>query len=147
MIRFNCPNCQAAFRVRDSFAGERGECPRCGQPLLTPGLANPDDVSMPPGRRGPFVAYLDWCGGRSFVFQVVLTIWTGCSVLVAVLILLGANREVTMLEAFPRSVEGARQANWDAAIAGLACGFVFYCVVAIPLFIAAIATIPTRKRG
>ena len=37
MIRFACPKCRTAFRVRADKAGKRATCPACGQRLRVPG--------------------------------------------------------------------------------------------------------------
>jgi hypothetical protein len=36
MIRFTCPACQTANTAPDSFAGQKGPCPKCGQRLQIP---------------------------------------------------------------------------------------------------------------
>ena len=35
-IVIRCGSCEAAFRVRDEFAGKRGKCPKCGAIFLAP---------------------------------------------------------------------------------------------------------------
>lgn len=35
-ITVTCPICDATFTVKESFAGKRGECPDCGEPITVP---------------------------------------------------------------------------------------------------------------
>ena len=36
LIKFSCPNCQAALSVGDDFAGKKGACPNCKKELTIP---------------------------------------------------------------------------------------------------------------
>ncbi|MBL9122972.1 MAG: trypsin-like peptidase domain-containing protein, partial [Planctomycetaceae bacterium] len=40
-IAIRCSSCQAAFRVRDEYAGKRGKCPKCGAIFLAAAQASP----------------------------------------------------------------------------------------------------------
>ena len=35
-IRVDCPNCRRTFRVSDEYAGRRGRCPHCEEPVRVP---------------------------------------------------------------------------------------------------------------
>jgi len=55
-IQVECPSCRSAFRVGEDYAGKRGKCPRCREPIVVPA---PEDVvgglvpSDPPEPRRP----------------------------------------------------------------------------------------------
>src|ERR1700743_3101180 len=36
LIRFPCPHCKKILKARARWAGRRGTCPRCNQPILFP---------------------------------------------------------------------------------------------------------------
>src|SRR5512138_2418776 len=42
MIRFSCTHCRKSVTAQDHFAGKKGKCPGCKQPILIP--AAEDDV-------------------------------------------------------------------------------------------------------
>ncbi len=49
-IRFSCPHCQQALRVRDELAGKRIRCPQCAKPAAVPLAETPvetDDFTIP----------------------------------------------------------------------------------------------------
>lgn len=49
-IRVSCPSCSASFKVKDEYAGKRGKCPQCGNPIRIPTGDGPGDtIKMPPG--------------------------------------------------------------------------------------------------
>lgn len=35
-IQVECPSCRSAFRVGEDYAGKRGKCPRCREPIVVP---------------------------------------------------------------------------------------------------------------
>lgn len=35
-IEFKCPQCSAALKLRDEFAGKRGKCPQCAATIVVP---------------------------------------------------------------------------------------------------------------
>lgn len=45
MIRFSCPACHKVFKVVDSGAGRKINCPQCGQRLLVPTPPQPEAVN------------------------------------------------------------------------------------------------------
>ncbi len=45
-IQVECPSCQSEFRVGDNFAGKRGKCPRCREPIVVPFAE--DEVDLVP---------------------------------------------------------------------------------------------------
>ena len=36
MIKFACSKCRQSIRVDDKYAGKKGKCPKCGQPVVVP---------------------------------------------------------------------------------------------------------------
>ena len=46
-IKFECPHCHEALRVKDEFAGKRGPCPKCKKPVTVPAAA-PEPAPPPP---------------------------------------------------------------------------------------------------
>ena len=45
-IAVTCPSCSVSFTAKDDYAGKRAKCPKCGEPLIVPGVT--DRVKMPP---------------------------------------------------------------------------------------------------
>ncbi|MCZ7645559.1 MAG: hypothetical protein M5U26_09785 [Planctomycetota bacterium] len=52
-IKFRCPLCQRKIRVRDEFAGKRGGCPNCKQPIDIPAESTLDEHDNPVGAADP----------------------------------------------------------------------------------------------
>lgn len=49
-IRVSCHSCSASFKVKDEYAGKRGKCPQCGNPVVVPeGVGPTGTIKMPPG--------------------------------------------------------------------------------------------------
>lgn len=53
-ISVTCSGCSASFNVKDEYAGKRGKCPKCKEPLTIPGGS--DTVKMPPPAGKPVTA-------------------------------------------------------------------------------------------
>lgn len=53
-IRVHCESCDSELSVKESMAGQRGKCPRCGNILTVPLLGNvtPEEMAEEFGRRG-----------------------------------------------------------------------------------------------
>ena len=45
MFQFVCPHCGQGLEVEKSLAGQTGECPTCGKPVVVP---SPEAISVPP---------------------------------------------------------------------------------------------------
>jgi DNA-directed RNA polymerase subunit RPC12/RpoP len=41
VIRFTCENCGQKIKVHDQYAGKKGKCPKCRQPIVVPAAAQP----------------------------------------------------------------------------------------------------------
>lgn len=51
-IAIRCGSCQAAFRVRDEFAGKKGKCPQCGAVFQAPAAATSAGAHSAPPAEG-----------------------------------------------------------------------------------------------
>lgn len=69
-IPIKCPGCGKALRVKDEFAGKRGNCPSCGAVLVVPAQTAPE--AAPASERSPWLLV----GGLIGIGCVVLAGWT-----------------------------------------------------------------------
>src|SRR4051812_8825793 len=46
-IQVECPSCRSSFRVGEDYAGKRGKCPRCREPIVVPGPSDQDEGLVP----------------------------------------------------------------------------------------------------
>jgi predicted Zn finger-like uncharacterized protein len=46
MIEFQCPTCNAAFRVKDDIAGRTASCKKCGSRFVVPNPAKPSAIEL-----------------------------------------------------------------------------------------------------
>jgi predicted Zn finger-like uncharacterized protein len=57
IITFQCPNCQASFRIDSIYSGRNAKCKRCGQRLRVPGKAlstpAPRETTLSHGQSDP----------------------------------------------------------------------------------------------
>src|SRR5207244_1397650 len=60
-IRVTCPACRRTFRVADDYAGRRGRCAHCEEPVRVPDEDLPLLESLP---EGEYDADDDWPGSR-----------------------------------------------------------------------------------
>ena len=42
-----CPSCKARFNVSEKFAGQKGPCPKCKQPIVIPAVQEEVKVHVP----------------------------------------------------------------------------------------------------
>jgi DNA-directed RNA polymerase subunit RPC12/RpoP len=163
MIIFNCTNCGKGLKATETLSGKNAKCPNCGALVLIPGArdvredmgaavneARPslDENVLPdprPSATIPTDHKLNWlaryknrCGLRSFIFQAILAGWTAFMALVTLgLMMLSAS-----------SVSQRIPTNADAgafALVGICCPVGIYLLIAIPLGIAAIATLEKHR--
>src|SRR5262245_26038537 len=56
MIQFTCPHCAKAIRLKEEFAGRKGSCPHCKNPIQAPASTPPQSAAPPrprPARPAP----------------------------------------------------------------------------------------------
>jgi phage FluMu protein Com len=53
MIALTCPGCGKSLNVKDEFAGKRGKCPHCKQPVTIPAPAAAPTVMESAPAYGP----------------------------------------------------------------------------------------------
>ncbi len=45
-IQFHCPNCHAQLKLKDQYAGRRGQCPQCQAMIVVPAIATAASSSV-----------------------------------------------------------------------------------------------------
>jgi len=172
MIRFACPMCRQELQAHDQDAGGKVGCPKCGQRLQIPPQPAPPRVNKtvlgaplePPTRpfpppdaepafqprppppdasppRGMTRRYIDWCGTRSVIFQSLLLGWTAFVGLAALALIL----QFATATSKPVTKEEQEAAAIAAFYCGMLCPLAVYLLLAIPLGIAAIATLESGR--
>lgn len=146
----HCPSCNAPLRIPAGYDSDVFRCPRCRKQSSLTDLEEDNNcaevvlapVPRPPDipERNPIKRYARYVGTRSFIFQVILFGWT------AFMILVSLGLVMTTLMERPRDrIEQDAQAAAFGTMSCCSCGG--YCLFAIPLAIAAIATLETRKKS
>jgi len=131
--------------VADDMNGRIVQCSNCQTPFSIPSTIAPPIVktSLPPRRkfnlRTHFRHYINWCGMRSFVFQVALAAWTGFLAFGY----LGLMVSMTTDRSLHRY---GTQDVGNSLLMGLCCSIGTWFLVAFPLGIAAIATFQGKGR-
>lgn len=139
----HCPFCEEALRLPDNYNSDVFRCPHCRKQASLRHLDSDEqadsDLRVVQLSTNPLKRYLRWAGTRSVIFQSLLLGWTVFASLATLGLLM------TSLMQTPKTREDE---NAQAAAVGMfsCCSCGGYCLVAIPLGIAAIATLETRKK-
>lgn len=175
-LRFSCPRCGEVLTAPEAIGGSKAKCPNCGTLLVLPSaLSGPDELArqinphlvaldelaeatrhdpsrlsarprIKPSRPNWLARHKNRCGARSFIFQCALLGWT------AFMLFVGLG---LMIATLPTTQE-QRLAEWGApqgegavlgwGLWGLCCPIGTWLLLALPLGIAAIATIGSYKK-
>jgi hypothetical protein len=154
-VTFPCPRCGGILKMLPSLDGTTVTCPLCNNPFTMPttaiGPTPPPsplvNTPRPPRQSGlrtanqfhsPIRRYLRWAGTRSFVFQSILAGWTAFMLCAG----LGIFAVYLMDARLQSQWEGDRQAvAMGFMLLGVCCPMGIYLLLAIPLGIAAIASL------
>ena len=171
MITFNCTNCGKGLKATETQSGKNAKCPNCGALVEVPGARDtlevmgavmneerpsPDEnlVTDPrPNATIPTNHKLNWlaryksrCGLRSFIFQAILAGWTAFMALVTLGLMLLSASSASQTSGYPYYPYHSTQADAGAfALVGICCPVGTYLLIAIPLAIAAIATLERHR--
>lgn len=166
----NCPHCTAKLNVAANLTGKRVKCPKCNgefvassiqntgesklksSPPLPPPTNQPQRPHSPPDRKSDavstkfswFTRHRRWSGTRSFIFQTILFAWTVFMLLVGFgLFLMAADIASDSIKSpYLSERRGSAGAFF---LSGICCPLGVYFLLAIPLGIAAIATLESNK--
>jgi DNA-directed RNA polymerase subunit RPC12/RpoP len=172
MIIFNCTNCGKGLKATETQSGKNAKCPNCGALVLIPeardvreemgaatmneGLPPLGENVVPNPRPNPTIPTdhkLNWlaryknrCGVRSFIFQAILAGWTAFMALVTLGLMLFSASSASQTSGYPYNPYHSAEANAGAfALLGICCPVGTYLLIAIPLGIAAIATLERHR--
>ncbi len=160
-LRIPCLHCNKIISYSANHAGKRVLCPSCKKEQRLPQLEVPNKQPCDPdvipeivtnrgsqgtstylagqaqSSRAALHRYIDWAGKRSVIFQSVLLAWTVFWVILAMFIILSSSS----------ATSGRHRDESDTAALGIAlmCPLSMWALLAIPLGIAAIATLKERK--
>lgn len=134
-----CPTCDTQLRFPTDRQSGIARCPECRAKIDLDNWDNEEEELEPERTSNPFKRYARWAGTRSLIFQALLLGWTACVFLATIGLL------VSTLAKNPRNrIEEDAQAIAFGTMS--CCSLSGYCLVAIPLAIAAIATLEARKK-
>ena len=148
-----CPKCSRPLRIPDGSPGQSFRCSSCQTRLILarknghlvlqlPGEEVEEfdvELATPPRSKGNILQrYRRWAGTRSLIFQSLLLAWTVCALLGSCGLLFST------LAQKPRTRQD-EDAQVIASGFGLMCSCGVYSLLAIPLGIAAIATLERDK--
>lgn len=149
----NCPHCQVSLAITQDLIGKRVKCSFCQNVFAVPPPPPEIQINTIPVSRKQnhpvfrdhktwLKSYMQKVGQRSFIFQVALFAWTCLMILLVAWLMFNAANSSGINS--PYASERANSAGLFM-FAGLLCPMIFYLLLAVPLGIAAIATLETRK--
>lgn len=147
MNTFPCPHCSYQIIDDGTLSGQVVACPQCHGAMLMPGESAPVVRSAPARtyrpRKGLWGRYMAWSGTRSLIFQAIFLGWTACMGLFALSVMVSAASDPDMRSDYEPH---RRTAATAFLVSGICCPLSGYALVAIPLGIAAVATLEAGRQ-